>query len=231
MPARLRSPKAKPNARVRVRRGRPPKIDGEHLLSVARGVFLERGIRATTLEVAESAGVSEGALFHRFKTKEGLFRAAMEFPAEDAPRQLMKAVDQLEGLELEEALPRLVSALLEIGRVAIPLMMMSWSNPSACGAHPQDAQGASYHSFVKRVAAFFETQMKAGRLRALDAELLARVFLGSIHHYCMTRIIAGERVETMSERRFARGLVDLILNGSAEAPAVPRERRRAALHR
>src|SRR6188768_4305807 len=80
-------------------RGRPPSIDSEQLLSVAREVFLERGIRATTLEVAVRAGVSEGALFHRFKNKEGLFRAAMELPAEQVPELLLEAVQRLHDLE------------------------------------------------------------------------------------------------------------------------------------
>ena len=86
----------------RPRRGRPRSIDSEQLLTVAREVFLERGIRATTLEVAVRAGVSEGALFHRFKNKEGLFRAAMELPAEQVPELLLEAVQRLHDLELRE---------------------------------------------------------------------------------------------------------------------------------
>src|SRR6478609_5715637 len=79
------------------RRGRPPTIDSQRLLSVARDVFLERGIRATTLEVAERAGVSEGALFHRFKSKEALFSAAMDFDHDEAPRRVLKAIEELNG--------------------------------------------------------------------------------------------------------------------------------------
>ena len=71
--ARSQTPPAGP----RPSRGRPPTIDSEKLLAAAREVFLERGIRATTLEVAQRARVSEGSLFHRFKTKEALFRAAL----------------------------------------------------------------------------------------------------------------------------------------------------------
>src|SRR6186713_1398186 len=83
-------------------RGRPPVIDSARLLAVAREVFLERGIRATTLEVAERAGVSEGVLFHRFKSKEGLFSAAMNFDHEAAPRMLLDALGEVEDLEVRE---------------------------------------------------------------------------------------------------------------------------------
>ena len=47
-------------------------------------MFLELGIRATTLEVARRAGVAEGTIFHRFKSKEELFRAAMQFDPDEA---------------------------------------------------------------------------------------------------------------------------------------------------
>lgn len=219
-----RSPGSADGAVVRRRRrGRPRSIDSEQLLSVARAVFLERGIRATTLEVALRAGVSEGALFHRFKNKEGLFRAAMELPAEQVPELLLEAVQRLHDLELHEALLQLAHALLDIGKVALPLMMMSWSNPTACDP-TYDDNHAKFRLFLKRLAMFFETQMRDGKLRNMDAEIIARAFLGSIHHYCMTRILMGHQPDAaiIPEGMFARGLVDLLLNGALLAPETTR---------
>src|SRR3954470_13263750 len=95
-------PKADPSE-VRPSRGRPPTIDFERLLAVAREVFLERGIRATTLEVAQRAGVSEGSLFHRFKTKDALFRAAMRFDEDELPRLLSGAIQKLDGPDVRSA--------------------------------------------------------------------------------------------------------------------------------
>ena len=205
----------------RRRRGRPPSIDTAGLLSVARELFLERGIRATTHDVAIRAGISEGVIFHRFGTKESLFRAAMELPAADVPRLLLEAFEKVDGLELREALLQLASALLEIGRVAIPLMMMSWSNPTLGGGTPQDEHHSNFRIFVRRLAAFFEARMATGALRALDAEIIARAFLGSIHHYCMTRILCGDTDSAViPEGMFARGLVDLLLNGALATPDV-----------
>src|SRR5436305_3431267 len=56
---------------------RPQSIRDEDILEAARAVFLEGGYQATTAQVAERAGVSEGSLFKRFKSKDDLFRAAM----------------------------------------------------------------------------------------------------------------------------------------------------------
>ena len=72
-------------------RGRPPVISQERLLEIAREVFLELGFRATTAEVASRAGVAEGTIFLRFKSKAELFRAAMQFD----PDQALAIVEEL----------------------------------------------------------------------------------------------------------------------------------------
>lgn len=202
------TPKAAPKP---ARRGRPPKVDSEHLLRVAREVFLERGVRATTSEVAERAGVAEGTLFHRFGSKDALFREAMQLSEDDLPQMLTEAVDRVQDLELTEALTVLAEGFLEIGCVAIPLMMMSWSNPE-CRSHNESA--IRFRGFVKRLASYFEVQMDRGMLRRMDSELLARAYLGTIHHYCMARIVAPAGLQPMMPPgMFVRGLVDLLLHG------------------
>lgn len=213
----LRPPKAKRSA-LREKpagRGRPPSIDWQKLLEVAREVFLERGVRATTLEVAKRAGVSEGALFRRFKSKEGLFGAAMDFDHEEAPTRLLQAVAEVEELELYDALIQLSTALLEVGRVALPIMMMSWSNPHFCGSMSSEKR-AGFRAFLKAFGAFLERRMDRGTLRRMDSEVLARALVGSLHHYCMTRILLEESGQpVIPEGMFVRGLVDLFLNGAA----------------
>ena len=200
------------------------------MLAVAREVFLERGIRATTLEVAERAGVSEGSLFHRFKSKEALFSAAMDFDHENAPDRLLAALREIEALDPPEALLRLSTALLEVGKIALPIMMMSWSNPNLCGATPFDKKKARFREFLKALGAYFERKMDEGKLRRMDAEVLARAFLGSVHHYCMTRMLDETDGAVIPEGMFVRGLVDLILNGAAPAKPIAASPSRRVLH-
>jgi len=209
----------------RPRRGRPPSIDSERLLEVARGVFLERGIRATTLEVAERAGVSEGVLFHRFKSKEALFGAAMDFDREETPRRVLKAIEELhqqEDLEPREAIIGLASTLIEVGRVALPIMMMSWSNPQPLAAPLFEKKRTKFREILKALGRYFELQMQRGKLRQMDTEVLARTLLGSVHHFVLTRMLLEEGDSSvMPEGMFVRGLADLILNGAASAEMPP----------
>jgi AcrR family transcriptional regulator len=210
-------------------RGRPPSIDSERLLAVARDVFLERGIRATTLEVAERAGVSEGVLFHRFKSKEGLFSAAMDFDGEQAPHAILEAIESLDGLDVREAIVRVATRLLEVGRVALPILMLSWSNPQPCSGPIFDKKRHKFREVLKALASYFERQMELGKLRRMDTELLARTLLGAVHHFAMTRILLEEGDGSlMPDGMFVRGLADLMLNGAVETHAVPPRHRRFA---
>lgn len=194
-------------------RGRPPTVDVDRILAVAREVFLERGFRATTSEVAERASVSEGSIFHHFKTKEALFRQAMNLEPEETARILGDAISQMEKQDIREGLEHFAEKIIEVGRITLPLMMMTWSNPEVCTASPQKA---AFRGLMYRVIHYFEAQVESKRLRKIDPEIVARCFLGSLHHFCMVQVIAPEAAELMLPRgMFVRGLVDLILQGAA----------------
>ena len=213
------------------RRGRPPAVSNEALLEAAREVFLERGIRATTLEVAERAGVSEGTLFHRFKTKEALFRQAMRFdPAEPPP-----VLDGLAALvgegDLRANLVTVATELIEVGRIALPVMMMSWSNPSDPDGFATlvRRRADGYQRSFRSVCAFFEGEVEAGRLHAAEPEALARIFIGSLHHYCMSELLRVEgQKASLGASAFVHALVDALLKAGGY---VERERAPSRLQR
>lgn len=213
--------------------GRPPLISDERLLEVAREVFLERGIRATTLEVAQRAGASEGVIFHRFKSKDALFRAAMRFEARELPGLLLTTLqtEAEKDLEIRETLIRIASVMIELGRTALPLLMMSWSNPNAGAAHCAE-EHSGFRELIKHFAAYFEARMSEGKLRRVDAEILARTFMGATHHYCLTQIFAEESgVLPLPEGMYIREFVDLLLKGAepSRPDGAPVTRRRRAL--
>lgn len=83
------------------RRGRPSAettlARQAHLLEVARGIFVRRGYRATTMdEVAAAAGVTKRTLYAWHRDKETLFRACVMLGAERFPR-LAPEVPEGEG--------------------------------------------------------------------------------------------------------------------------------------
>jgi AcrR family transcriptional regulator len=208
------------------RRGRPPVISTERLLAVAREVFLERGIRATTAEVAERAKVSEGVIFHRFSSKDALFRAAMQVDPDTLPDRLASIIETAEGRDLRTTMTEIAKRMLELGRVGVPVMMMSWSNPT--GEYALETIGKRRPAFPRAfatVVAFFEREIERGRLAGCSPELLARIFMGSLHHYCMTELFEVPKESMrLSPDAFAKGVVDVLLLAAAREEDRPARR-------
>ena len=85
------------------RTGRRPGVSGsrERILAAAREQFAAAGWDATTIRgIATTAGVDPALVMHYFGSKEGIFRAALEFPidpAEMVPQLLAPGLDGLGG--------------------------------------------------------------------------------------------------------------------------------------
>ncbi|GIG20965.1 hypothetical protein Cch01nite_16890 [Cellulomonas chitinilytica] len=86
----------------------PPDERRRAILRAVAPVILERGISATTRELAEAAGVAEGTLFRVFDDKATLMRAAV-FAALD-PAAAVPDIEAIDGsLPLRERLVRLAT--------------------------------------------------------------------------------------------------------------------------
>jgi len=212
---------------------RPAKIKDEEILAAARAVFLEKGIRATTAEVARRAGIAEGTIFNRFPTKVALFQAAMR-PDLEEPAWGKMLLDLAGTGDVVENLVDIGTQVLEFLRQIVPIMMMSWSNPHSDGGFlPPPLRGNNPPPLVamRRLVAFFDAEIKGGRIRSgSDPELMARVFLGSLQNYVFFEVLLRARdMMPLPALTYVRGVVDLLWNGAApeaaaERPAAPRRR-------
>jgi AcrR family transcriptional regulator len=193
------------------RRGRPVVISDEKILDTARDVFLEHGIRATTAEVALRARISEGTIFHRFKSKDALFRAAMRFDPETGPQLVESLMPRAGEADLRTSLIQLGKQLLQLGRVILPVMMMSWSNPS--GEYSLEKlvnRRTGFQSPLRSLCAFLQAEMDLGRLAQSDVQVLGRAFMGGLRDYCMTELLNRDEPHRPAMESFVEGLVDLL---------------------
>ena len=193
---------------------RPVSIKDETIIDAARHVFLERGIQATTAEVAERAGVSEGSVFKRFKSKSELFRAAMEDRLIE-PDWMHDLGGRVGQGDMRENLFGLGISIIAFFRDLMPLMMMAWSNPAPNGL-PGIIAGPNPPPVrvTKQLTGYFEAEMRAGRLRRQDAEVVARSFLGSLIHFVFFELLHRAEGELpLSTEAYVRGLVSLLWGG------------------
>jgi len=233
MPERSKAPLSKPASK----RGRPPVISDDRLLEAAREVFLARGIRATTAEVAERAHVSEGTIFHRYKTKDALFRAAMRFDPEKMPSLLEFLAPRADEVDLRSKLVGLALRTLSFGRVAVPMLMMSWSNPGGeyslekllvDDAHIETSK-VTKDRWFRGVKALFDSEIESGGLAPVNSEILARMFLGTLRDYCFRELLL-DVTPRMSPEAFSESVVDMVLRAARPdaASAPPASNRRLA---
>jgi AcrR family transcriptional regulator len=192
---------------------RPTTIDDRQLLRAAQSVFLEKGIRATTAEVARRARVAEGSIFKRWKTKEELFRAAMEQLADEA--EWLMALESQPGRDPRRRLLEVGLQAVEFFRKLLPCMMMTWSNPTKRGI-PMHLSGPNPPPLraLRRVIRFFEVEIRSGRVRRYDPEILARAYLGGIQNYVFFEILMKAQDERLlSAETYLRGLIQLLWSG------------------
>lgn len=206
---------------------RPATIRDEDITEAARDVFLARGIRATTAEVAERAGISEGSIFKRFRSKVELFEAAMRPLIEEPP--FLAKLPALGGRgEIRQGLVEIGLEVVASFRATAPLMMMAWSNPDPASGMPRLLchENPAPLRILGAFRAYFEGEMERGRLCRQDPEILARAFLGSLHNFVLFDLLfatrpeapgGGARAERTAEetRRFVEDLVRILWEGVA----------------
>ncbi|MBL8610746.1 MAG: TetR/AcrR family transcriptional regulator C-terminal domain-containing protein, partial [Myxococcales bacterium] len=102
------------------------------------------------------------------------------------------------------------------------IMMMSWSNPEdELSLEKISAKSEAYRRAGAMIRTFFEREIEAGRIAAADPTVLARVFMGSLHHFAMSQllVLADKGPLAIPPEAFVQGLVDLIVRAAVPAPA------------
>ncbi|MDP3279101.1 MAG: TetR/AcrR family transcriptional regulator [Deltaproteobacteria bacterium] len=210
---------------------RPPSISDETLLKAAHAVLKERGASASTIEIAERAGVSEGTLFHRFGSRHGLMNAVLSSLSSPWLQALPGRVG--EG-EVFEQLRVLAHETLGFFRELMPLTMIAMSSQGQQGPEALAERAAGKLRGERIVAQYLDAEMRLGRLRRLDAEVVAMAFLGALHSFAMNEyILRNHRTFSIPEHTFVRGLIETLQSGiGPESPPGPpanaRPRRRSA---
>ena len=109
-------------------RNKYPEVTVEKILEVSQRLFLEKGYDNTTIQdiVDELGGLTKGAIYHHFKSKEEIMDALSEkMFTSNNPFEAVKKRKELNGLEKMRLAVKLNQAdenQVELTRQAIPLL-------------------------------------------------------------------------------------------------------------
>jgi AcrR family transcriptional regulator len=161
----------------------------EQIVRAAMRVFARKGFdRATNKDIAREAGITPGLIYHYFKSKEDLLRAAIEgYPA----RQLLRSLPT-EMLELPpEALLRgIAMRILEVGEDEDIVRFLRIFLPQAIH-HPElSSPGSSTaQELVRFLDQALTAKMESGELKCANAGLVAQLFIGTLLDLVLRRQI------------------------------------------
>jgi AcrR family transcriptional regulator len=159
--------------------GRRKLVEDDDLLAVAREVFIEKGIAASTREIARRAGISEAVIYQRHPTKAHLFFAAMVPPASNveellaAPANDLSVVEQLEGIAL---------GMMKYFREVVPILMRLVTHPEFdvekfAQRHPASPFGRMHRGLNQ----YLESQRERGSIVAENVEPAALTLFAALH--------------------------------------------------
>ncbi len=170
---------------------RPPKITNDEILAAARQVFLEEGIGASTLVIAEKAGISEASIFKRFNTKQALFMAAMGI--DETPSWVKDLPHRQPTAAIKSELTQLCLEMMAFYQAVLPrvLMLMVQSKSAFPPAFPPPFLPPPIRD-AKLLAGFLERAIALGHIQSSSAKTTAQMLVGAIVNYVITTTIAGK---------------------------------------
>jgi AcrR family transcriptional regulator len=161
-------------------------ITTDQILSAARAVFLEQGINATTVDVANRAGISSASIFKHFPTKDALFFAAMSEP----PRRIWNP--ELESMvghgDTKADLLLIAKRIAAYTADLLPRMMMLRSS----GQQPLPAAPRVEDDFVA-LTTYLGREMALGRIARGDPTVPALALLHANAGYAMNVAVQAAR--------------------------------------
>ena len=146
-----------------------------HILNAALTLFSKNGYDATGVaEICQTAGVSKGAFYHHFPTKQSVFQALLEgwLAALDAQLDVLLtgAPDVPTGLLHMAAV---IGPVFQDARGQLPLFLEFWTQSSRDPALWETAI-APYRHFQAMFTAILEKGIVEGSLRPMDTQIAAR---------------------------------------------------------
>ena len=183
----------------------------QQILRAAERCFAERGYDATSVMlICEHAGVSKGAFYHHFESKQEVFLKLMQRWLDMLETQLTAFRDQAgtarEGLL---SMAGLVGEVLELGAPQLPIYLEFWAQAT----RDREIWQATIQPFQHYLAFFTEmiaAGMESGDFRAIDAERAARTILSMAIGLLFQGLLDPDGTDWNEATTFG---LDLIFNG------------------
>jgi TetR/AcrR family acrAB operon transcriptional repressor len=181
----------------------------ETILTVSAKLFLEIGFDKTSmLDIAETAGISKGAIYHHFQSKEEILNAVTEKQAQNTERTIKGCLSEMESLTGKEKLMAILakSFASQVVHYLDDVMKSRIKSPEFIVSYMQDC--------VNHDAVFIAEIIKEG---VADGSIItdfpnecAEVFLLLINIWCDPAVFTSDAEKLLIRLRFLQHMMKAI---------------------
>ena len=199
----------------------PAAIRRNLIIEAALEVFSEKGFEgATVKKIAERAEVNEGLLYRHFKSKQDLYSTIIDMRAPDRPSSEDISILMQDDGDDRKALKHFASVYLNVMRSNDKLVKLisfgQLANPDLANPNLfKVPHGEKEESPVSIVARYIKRRIRDGKFVKKNPNLVARIFVGSIHWYGLRSLIAKSKLwKQYDEDLVLDTIVSLFLEGA-----------------
>lgn len=185
------------------------------LITAARRLWGERGYAEVgTPEIATTAGVTRGAMYHQFADKAALFKEVVEVVEQDVMARMARVVAESDAATPADMLRAAVDAWLNVSGDPEVRQLILLDAPSVLG-------WAGFRDVAQRYSLGMTEQMlteamKAGQLARQPMRPLAHVLIGALDEAAM---FIATSDDPKRARRETRQVLHRLIDGMLHHPA------------
>jgi AcrR family transcriptional regulator len=148
------------------------------IIEAAMDLFAQNGFEVTSVsDICQKAGVSKGAFYHHFPSKQAIFQKGMEEWVDSIDKQ-MALVREVE-VNVPEALSQMTRMLPEVYRAAMGGLPMFLEFLSHSYRDPEvlQAMASPHRRYREFFTAMIQEGIDEGSLREVDPDVVSRVIV------------------------------------------------------
>ena len=184
-----------------------------HILEAATNLFSKTGYDATGVaEICQAAGVSKGAFYHHFPTKQAVFMELLNTylnGIETGFNMMRQQTRDVPQVILQMA--SLVGTLFQTADIHLPIFLEFWTQANH-DPHIWEAAIAPYRRYQAYFAEMIQEGIDEGSMQSVDAQLAARVLVSLALGMLMQSLFDPQITNWQSE---ARQSMELLMKGIA----------------
>ena len=190
---------------------RPQKVSDQEILSKTREMLIKHGAQVSTDVIAKELGVSQPALFKRFKTKRELIIEALKPPALPPwVEVLKKGPDDRPFMEQLEELLGLIANFFKSSAPVMNVLMNSGISPKE--VYEQFKEPPPVAS-IKHMTSWLERCAEKGLIQKKGFNVVAASILGGIHLRIFVDQFSGKTRGLGSIDEYVREIPQIFFDG------------------